>query len=197
MKKFFGLLALTIAFTISVNANVPPPTPEKSKDKTTDGQMTIRLDKNATEAKLVIPKSKLKQLRAELEELENDSDNTASLTNESGNSSRTQTIVGGLFLSLAFVFGGFWFVRNRKTSEKLNKTVAGAVVLTVVSSAATIVFANIAPPLKLRTISSELFNKETFGGFNRADGNIKIQISATAENIELIVPDPEKPANAK
>lgn len=54
---------------------------------------------------------------------------------------------------------------------------------------ATIVYANAGLPPELRQITSKLFDKKVFGYWNSAGGKIKIQISDTAQNPELIVPD--------
>ena len=70
---------------------------------------------NTKEAKLIIPKSQLKQLRAELEQLDNEQDPNASAKT---GFSRTQTIIGGLFMSLAILFGGVWLTRTKKLDTK-------------------------------------------------------------------------------
>ncbi len=191
MKRIFSLFAILAMFSIAAFADIrqpdtPKPTPAPKQKKTIDANMTIRLDKNATEARLIIPKSQIKQLRAELESLDDNGGNTAM------NITRTQTIVSGLFLSLAIVFGGVWFSRSRKTDSKINKTIAAGVVVLLVGSAATIAFANAGPPPQLRSISSQLFNKDTFRGWNSAFGKVKIEVSDSDGNVELIVPDKEE-----
>ena len=191
MKRIFSLSLLITMLSIAAFADIrppdtPKPTPAPKEKKSMESNMTIRLDKSATEARLIIPKSQLKQLRAELEDLDGDGGNTAM------NVTRTQTIVSGLFLSLAIVFGGVWFSRKRQTSGKINKTIAAGVVVLLVGSAATIAFANMGPPPQLRSISSKLFNRDTFKGWNSAYGKVKIEVSDTDNLIELIVPDTDK-----
>lgn len=197
MKKLLCLLMLVSLFSVAAFADIrlpdeAKPTPKSKPTKSYDSKMTIRLDQNATEATLVIPKSRIKQLRAELELLDDESDTVAVLSDSNGGVSRTQTIVGGMFLSLAFVFGGVWFTRSRKSGGKINKTIAAGMFVFLVGSAATIAFANIGPPMMLRTISSKLFDKKVFGRWKRADGNIKIQVSAENDGVELIIPDKEE-----
>lgn len=198
MKKLFCLLMLVSLFSVAAFADIrlpdeAKPTPKTKPTKSYDSKMTIRLDQNATEATLVIPKSRIKQLRAELELLDDESDTAAVLSDSNGGGvSRTQTIVGGMFLSLAFVFGGVWFSRSRKADGKINKTIVAGMFVFLVGSAATIAFANIGPPMMLRTISSKLFDKKVFGRWKRADGNIKIQVSAENDGVELIIPDKEE-----
>ena len=191
MKRIFSLSLLIAMFSIAAFADVrlpdtPKPTPAPKQKKTIDANMSIRLDKNATEARLIIPKNQIKQLRAELEDLDNDGGNTAM------NITKTQTIVSGLFLSLAIVFGGVWFSRSRKTDGKISKTIAAGIIVLLVGFAATIAFANAGPPPQLRNISSKLFNKQTFSGWNSASGKVKIEVSDSAGSVELIVPDKEE-----
>lgn len=197
MKKLFCLVMFVSLFSVAAFADIrlpdeAKPTPKPKPTKSYDSKMTIRLDQNASEATLVIPKNRIKQLRAELELLDDESDTAAVLSDSNGGVSRTQTIVGGMFLSLAFVFGGVWFTRSRTTGGKINKTIAVGMVVFLVGSAATIAFANIGPPMMLRTISSKLFDKKVFGRWKRADGNIKIQVSAENDGVELIIPDKEE-----
>jgi hypothetical protein len=185
MKKCVILFAMLALFALTVFADVrlPDATPKPKKEKGINTQMTIRLSPDANEARLIIPKSQLKQLRAELEELDGDSNTALSL-----NFTRTQTIVSGLFLSLAFVFGGVWFARSRKTDLKANKTLAIGAVLFLCGSLATIAYANVGPPIENRFITSKMFsplmNKDKFGS-----GKIKLEVSDSAVGVELIVPD--------
>ncbi|MEP6900423.1 MAG: hypothetical protein ABJA66_01660 [Actinomycetota bacterium] len=193
MKRIFSLFALVTLFSIAAFADIrlpdtPKPTPSPKQKKSVESNLMIRLDKNVNEAKLIIPKSELKQLRAALEDLDGDTGNTAM------NITKTQTIVSGLFLSLAMVFGGVWFARSRRTGGKMNKTAAVGAVLFLIGSAATIAFANMGPPPELRSISSKLFNKQTFSGWNSASGKVKIEVSENdASMIELVVPDKAEP----
>lgn len=193
MKRIFSLCALLAMFAAAAFADIrlpdtPKPTPSPKDQKAVEANMRIRLDKNAADARLVIPKSQLKQLRAALDEADGSSNTALNIT-------KTQTIVSGLFLSLAVIFGGVWFSRKRQTGGKMSRTVAAGAVLFLIGSAATFVYANIGPPTQLRTISGELFNRETFRGWNTAYGKVRIEISDGDGMIELIVPDKEEPKN--
>ena len=119
MKRITLMIAILVVGSVAAYADIAPPKQEKTP-KPKPGVTTtmfIKLDRNATEAVLRIPKSQIKQLRAELEQIDDAEDNTAALTAPAENSfSRTQTIVSGLFLSLAIVFGGMWFARSGKAS---------------------------------------------------------------------------------
>jgi hypothetical protein len=155
--------------------------------------MSIRLDRDATEARLLIPRSQLKQLKAELEQMDDESDNTAAVTHDF---SRTQTIVSGMFLSLAFVFGGIWFVRSGKASTATGKTLIILTVLAGVSSAATLVYANAGPPAEARSITSKMFSQSVHI-YRYGYGRIKMEMTpdSQGEGVVLIVPDP--PAETK
>lgn len=183
MKKSIFTIIFISFLSFSAFADIrlpdtPKPTATPKPQKSIDSNITIRLDQNATEATLIIPKDQIKQLRAQLDGL--DDTNEPILT-----FSRTQTIVSGLFLSLAIVFGGVWFSRRGKP----NKTLVAGAVLFLLGSAATIVFANIGPPNDLRSISGKLFDKKVFSGWNRASGKIKVKVADTGNTIEMIVPD--------
>jgi hypothetical protein len=184
MKRILILCAFIAAFSLSVFADIaiekPRPTPKPSKS--IDSTLMIRLDKNAKEAKLVIPKNQIKQLRAELEQLDDETENTASTS-----FTRTQTIASGMFLSLAFVFGGVWLARSRKTDVKANKTLIVGAGLLLTGSAATAAFANMGPP-GVASISSVIFSP-TVQKYKFAHGRIKIETPEEAGNVELIVPD--------
>lgn len=193
MKKMFCLMLAVFAFAnVSFADEAPPPTPKKeTKNKSIDSFMQIRLDEKADEPVLKISKNQLKDLRAQLDELDDASDNSAS----SGGISRTQTIVGGMFLSLAFVFGGVLFARSKKSDGKTGKIIAAGAVLFLCGTAAAFVFANAGPPPQLRSISGRLFDKKVFGFWKRASGAIKIEVVENGNNVELIVPDKEEKTN--
>jgi len=194
MKRILCLLMLLMLASVAAFSDIarPDKSPNRvPKPKSIDTTMTIRLQRDATEAKLLIPKSQIKQLRAALEQLDDATDDTAAATSSF---SRTQTIVSGLFLSLAFVFGGVWFARARKNDGKINKTAAAAIMLFLVGASATAAFANMGPPTELRSISSKLFNKQIFGGWNSATGKIKIEVTEKDGGpVELVVPDKPEP----
>ena len=194
MKKIFCLLLAVFVFANVSFADEapPPPTPKKpTKSKSVDSYLQIRLDEKADEPVLKISKNQLKDLRAQLDELDDDSDNSAAL----GGISRAQTIIGGMFLSLAFVFGGVLFARSKRSDGKTGKIIVVSAVLFLCGTAAIFVFANAGPPAKLRSISGQLFDKKVFGYWKRAGGEIKIEVVENGNNVELIVPDKEEKTN--
>ncbi len=188
MKRIFSLCLLVTMFSIAAFADIrlpdtPKPTPSPKTEKAIDSYLQISIQKDAKEARLLIPKDQIKQLRAELDALDGGSNNAALLT-----FSRTQTIVGGLFLSLAMIFGGVWFTRSRKTDLKPNKMAVAAVVLFFFGAFATVVFANIGPPLEARNITGKIFSPAV-QRYKRASGKIKLEISENTNGVQLIVPD--------
>ena len=187
MKKLLLLTALALFTSTAAFADIAPPRPEKTpKPKPgVSTTMEIMMDKTAKEAKLIIPKSQIKPLRAELESLDDDNGNTAAVT---GGSTRLQTIVSGAFLSLAFVFGGMWFVRSGKASTKGGKALAAAAILGGIGAATTVVFANVGPPPAARNITSKLFDQKIFQPYGFAYGKIKIE-TTDGNQVKLIVPD--------
>lgn len=192
MKRIVTATAIAIVATTMIFANIANPNlPSKSIETT----LSIKLDRNAKEARLVIPKGQIKQLRAELEQLDNESDNLAAAAASDG-LSRTQTIVSGLFLSLAFIFGGVWAVRSGKLTTRSGKAAAAGFVLFATGAFATFVYANAGPPAEARSITGKMFSQAVhLYGFG--SGKIKLEVSESERYPTLIVPNPQtetKPA---
>jgi hypothetical protein len=189
MKRIFCLLALVMMLALNTFADVrfetpvPKPTKTPKQLKSIDTTLSIRLREDAKEARLLIPKSQIKQLRMELAELDDESDEPSALS-----FTRTQTIVSGLFLSLAFVFGGVWFARSRKPDLKANKTLAVGAILFLSGAFATIAFANVGPPIEARSITGKIFS-DAVHQYNQASGKIKVETTNEEYGIQLIVPD--------
>ncbi|MEO8650172.1 MAG: hypothetical protein ABI539_13485, partial [Acidobacteriota bacterium] len=130
------------------------PNPEKRKKaegKFVDTNLAIRIDKGTKKARLIIPASQLKQLRAELDDVV-DPPNTAGIFGTSG------TVFGGLLLSLAVVTGGLWFGRR---SRPISSGFSKAVLLFGIFASgifAAAVYANIGPPPEARSITGRIFS---------------------------------------
>ncbi|MEO7538927.1 MAG: hypothetical protein ABIV21_02790 [Pyrinomonadaceae bacterium] len=195
MKRTICLILLSMLAATAVLADIARPDRSPSRTpkprKQIDTMMSIRLESSAKDARLIIPASQIKQLRAQLEQLDNDSDDTAALSTPNS-FSRTQTVVSGMFLSLAFVFGGMWFVRSGTAMTRTGKSLIALAVTLGVASAATLVYANVGPPPTARSITGKMFSQEmhAFGG---GWGNIKLEIS-NSDQVELIVPNPRPAA---
>jgi len=190
MKKLLFASVVLVLFSAAAFADIPQPkpTPSPKQKKGVQSTLIITLDPDAKDARLIIPKSQVKQLRAQLDEIDGGGeDNTAAVTR---GFSGTQTIVSGMFLTLAFVFGGVWLARSGKMSSKTGKTVAVGAFVFLSGALATVVFANIGPPLETRSITSKLFDKQVLR-YRQASGMIKLETTDTGSNIELVVPDPK------
>lgn len=198
MKRLICTTTLLLLTSIAVFADLPRPEKSpgsvKKPGKAIDTTLRIRLDRNATEARLLIPKSQIKELRAALDDLDGDDASTAATSVASY--SRTQTIVGGIFLSLAFVFGGIWFVRSGNNLKKPGRTIAMLAIATGIGSAATFVYANIAPPLEARTITGKMFAPSVHA-YGRGSGKIKLEVVDSPLSPELIVPNPKDEPRAE
>jgi hypothetical protein len=155
--------------------------PSLPKKKSIDTQLFIYLDRNAKEARLVIPRSQLKQLRAELEGLDSDAPTTAGPA-----VTRTQTIVSGGLLSLSFIFAGMWFMRS---GSQHSKTGIAAAVLLATGSIATIVYGNAGPPPEASSITGKMFSQAVHS-YKQGSGSIKLEVSDEERNPVLFVPDP-------
>lgn len=188
MRKIFlsGLVLLSVA-SVTL-ANIANPDLPAKRGKSIDTSLTINIDAKAKEARLIIPRNQLKQLRAELENLDGDNDQNPTLA---ANVGRVQTIVSGALLSLAFIFGGLWFIRSG--SKKNSKSVVVTAVLLTLGSIATIVYGNAGPPPEARSINGKMFTQSVHM-YKSGWGAIKLEVSDTARNPQLIVPDAPKTA---
>lgn len=187
-KILLPLLILIFAATSFGDIARPDKSPKSVKKPTAvDAYLSIKLDRNAKEAKLIIPRSQIKALRAELESMDEDG-TTAAV----GGISRVQTIVSGAFISLALVFAGVWFVRSGRLSTSTGKAVAAVLLIAVTGAMAAVVYGNAGPPAEARSITGKMFSQAVhiykFGG-----GRIKLEVTDTEENLQMIVPDPESP----
>ena len=198
MKQLIFLTVMLLLAPAAAFADIarpePAKTPKSNSSKSIETGMTIRLDSEAKEARLIIPKSQIKQLRAELEQMDDDSDNTAAVTTP-GTFSRTQTVISGTFLSLALIFGGMWFVRSGKSTTRTGKGLVILAVVTGIVSAATLVYANAGPPQEARSITGKMFTQAVHI-YGTGWGIVKLE-ARDQKQIELIVPNPKPstPAN--
>jgi len=194
MKKVISIASLKILFSVAAMADIARPDPTKSpkppkQAKSIDTEMYIRLDADAKDARLIIPKSQIKQLRAAIDDMGDGT--TAAVT--SGGTSRLSTIVSGSFISLALVFGGIWFVRSGNASTGVGKGAVVALVVLGIASAASYVYANAGPPPEARSITGKMFTP-AIHYYNTGWGRIKLE-TGDDDKVTLIVPNPpDKPS---
>lgn len=195
MKRMALLGVLILMTSVCIFADIarpePTKTPKTGSKKSIVTGMSIKLDADAKEARLIIPKSQIKELRAAIDQMDDGSDNTAAVTS-TGSFTRTQTIVSGVFLSMAIVFGGLWFVRSGRASTKAGKTLVVLTALAALGSAATFVYANAGPPAEARSITGKMF-VPAMHMYNGGWGTVRLETGDQTQ-IELIVPNPpDKP----
>jgi len=182
MRKIVLVSMLVSLFSVAALADIPKPSPARQRSAI-DSTLRIHLQRDAKEARLIIPKSQIQQLRAQLEELDG-GDATAGVAGLTA--SKLQTILGGLFLSLAIVFGGIWLARSGKLTARSS---AAAVIITGFCAAATFVYSNVGPPPEARSITGKMFSQAVhLYGFG--SGSVKLETSTDTDAIELIVPNP-------
>jgi hypothetical protein len=186
MKRAIAVLMILGIVSVSAFANIANPDRPKRSGKGIDTNLSIRLKRDATEARLIIPRSQLKQLRAELEATDAGADLASSTTKSSLG---IQTIAGGAFLSLGLVFGGLWFARSRRPGSEQGKIVVTLAIAMAFGSGAAMVWANAGPPPEARSITGKMFSQAVhIYGFG--SGRIKLEVTDDGDRVELIVPDP-------
>ncbi len=163
------------------------PTKPLVSSKQVDSNLRISLRRDATEARLIIPKSQINELRAALNEIDDGGEKIE--TDRSAGILRSQTIVSGLFLSLALVFGGIWFVRSEKIETRKGKALGLIAVFAFVGATATLVFANVGPPPDASWINGKMFSNAVHE-YKQGGGKIKLEVSESETVVLLIVPDP-------
>lgn len=186
-KQYLAILALLI-FAVPAFADIARPdrTPNQpKKDATIDSRLTIRLDKDAKEARLIIPRSELNELVAQL-----GTDGRRTLPEvKVGGISQTQTIMGGTLISLAILFGGVWAFRSGKLTTKSGKVAASVALVLAGGALTSLVYANIAPPLETRSIKGSIFSP-AIQKYKFVSGKIKLEVGEDESTPTLIVPDP-------
>jgi hypothetical protein len=183
--KIFAIVALFLAasmpaFADIANPNVDKPQKQSSKLKT---PMNIRPDSGEKEAKLLISRDVLRELSAGLEGGE--TQNTAHLSRFS-NPGGAQTLMAGIFLSMAFAFGGVWFVHSRKQTDKLTRVALGVMILALCGAGTSLVYANAGPPPVARSLTSKILIQEAmpYGVW----GEVKVEIVESGNGITLVLP---------
>jgi hypothetical protein len=148
MKRFFAIscLVVLLGVALSARADVPRPKPSQTENKHIYSSLQIIPDPKATNARLQIRQSDLKDLRAALDGTSSSRPFAASITN-----SPTRTMIAGLLLFASLSFAGVWLARTRTRSGsgpgRTQKTVAIVVVaVATIGAAAIITRGNAGPP---------------------------------------------------
>ena len=186
MKRIAVTVMLLGVLAAAAMADIARPVNKPKKQTSVDTTLRIKLDREAKEARLIVPKSQLKALRAAIDEADSGPAEVASV----GGVSRVQTIAGGLFLSLAFVFGGVWLIRTRGAGGESGKVAVGVAAIALLCSGATLVWANMGPPAEARSITGKMFSQAVHI-YKFGYGKVKLETTdENSDQILLIVPDP-------
>ena len=186
MKRIAFTAMLLGVFAVAAMADIARPDNKPKKQTSVDTTLRIKLDRDAKEARLIVPKSQLKALRAAIDEADGGPAEVAGVTAVS----RAQTIAGGLFLSLAFVFGGVWLIRARGTRGESGKVAIGLAAVALLCSGTMLVWANMGPPAEARSITGKMFSQAVHI-YKFGYGKVKLETTdESSDQILLIVPDP-------
>lgn len=183
------LCCLAVAFVACASvafADIPAPrpSPASTPKKTAPlpaARMSIEARPDATEARLQISQSVLRQLRAEL-----DGDATTQAAASSNSSLRsTQTIIAGVFLSLSLAFAGVFIARTRSRHARQIAAIA-LIVCAAASVFAIRTLANIRPP-EPRILNAGSLPRATTPEA-ALSGAIRVEIVPDGNEVKLILP---------
>jgi len=194
MKKSWFPRAATLALLFVVAtplafADIPNPDklnrnrPSKAEFKV---EMQIDTDEKAKEARLLIPRSVFQQLRAQADGADSQATGSTAAA-RFFNMTGAQTVISGLFLSLAFAFGGVWLVRSRKGAERTARVAVLSLALLVAGGVtASVAYANAGPPPVARSLTSKILIPELqwWGAY----GEVKVEIVDEGDDIKLVLP---------
>lgn len=188
MKKLAGIfillsLAATAAFA-DVKPPLPKPTPSAAPPVSPEQVgVTVSVSRWEKEGTLVLTKAAIEKINAAAKAKGGD---IATVAGDTGSGFSTQTMVGGLFLSPAFVFGGVWLARSK---GQVSKPALGMVLLAVVGMGTTLVIGNVPPPKRV-ALDSGIINAEKLKG-SVAAGKMKLLIVdyQSKDDVMLVLPN--------
>lgn len=146
MKRFGNILVFIFGIAATSFADIKPPVkpaPTAARADATQVGVSISVSRWEKDGTLVITKSGLEKLNAAAKAKWGGAGIAEA---EISPRFSTQTIVGGMFLSLAFVFGGVWLARSK---GQVSKPALGVMVLSMVGMGATLVIGNVPPPKRI------------------------------------------------
>jgi opacity protein-like surface antigen len=184
--NYLALAALLLATAASAFADVRVPDKEKNrppKAQPFTALMMIDPNTKSTEARLLIPREVLQQMRAGL-----DGEDSRAAALAFFNTSGAQTVMAGLFLSLALAFGGVWLVRSRG-QKRLGPAALCVAALALCGAAATAAYANAGPPSVARSLTSKILipDAKWYGVY----GQVKVEVVDDDNQIKLVLPRPQ------
>jgi|GEM_PF-757785 len=169
--------------TVSIT-NTPQPAPSigPSPERVHEAQMAVSLSNWSDEPTLVLTKAMIDKINAAARDKGIE---TAGTTAGASPFASTQTVAGGIFLSLAFVFGGVWLARSK---GNVPKPALGILLLAVVGMGTTLVIGNVPPPKRI-ALSSAIINEGVMRNYVAA-GKVKIMIVdyENKDDVTLVIP---------
>lgn len=145
MKTTVTILVFLWVLASAAFADIRPPQPKPTPapaDATEVG-VSMSVSRWEKEGTLVISKSGLEKLNAAAKAKWGEK---AVAAVEAPSRFSAQTLVGGLFISLAFVFGGIFLARSK---GQISKTTVAVLLLAMAGISATIVTGNVPPPKRI------------------------------------------------
>ena len=194
MKKLIGIIVVLSVAAAAAFADIRPPvrqpTPAPAASPApAEVQALVSVSGYEKEGTLVITKSLIEKINAAAKA----KGQTALI--ETGENhvaiASTQTIVGGAFLSLAFVLGGVWLARSK---GQVSKPALGVMLLAITGLGTTLVIGNVAPPKRITLDSSILGDK--MAGRHVAVGKMKLLLVDYQPNEDIMVVLPRKEETA-
>ena len=181
--KQLAALALLLAAASPAFADIalpkkPAADPNEVRRDLPAARMTIERVEGLREARLQIPGSRLQELRLAA--------GTGAGGGQSASLKSAGTIVGGLFISLAFVLTGLLLVRSRRGLRVGRAAAAVALCACAAGAAAVAAYANAGPPPRLRQQEPGTLVKAVTGG--SLAGSIRVEVVEEGTEIKLLVP---------
>jgi hypothetical protein len=188
-RAAFVALMLLVATPLAF-ADIPSPEKRNTNSASNSElktEMRISTDEKANQAKLIIPRSIFQQMRAQADD---NNSQTATASTRFFNMTGGQTIMSGIFLSLAFAFGGVWLMRTRGNRTATRARAASLVIglLLIAGVTAGVAYANAGPPPVARSLTSKILipQLQWWGAY----GEVKVEIidDDRERGIELVLP---------
>ncbi|HYH85937.1 MAG TPA: hypothetical protein VEX60_10835 [Pyrinomonadaceae bacterium] len=188
--NYLALAALLLATAVPALSNIALPKEERGKPRNSSAfttAMKIATDEKVNEARLVIPREVWQQMKAGLD---GEGSQNAAVAGRTFNLGGTQTVVSGVFLSLAFAFGGVWLVRSRRQALRFGPAALCVIALALCGAFAGAAYANAGPPPVARSLTSKILidDLQWWGAY----GQVKVEVSGDADRVTLILPRTKK-----
>jgi hypothetical protein len=149
--QIVGCFVVLLLSVVLARADIAKPktSPQQTENKSIYTSLEIAPDAKATNAKLQIRQSELKELRAALDGATNSATFASTITR-----SGTRTIIAGFLLFLSVSFGGVWLARASRSGSGLRRTqkliAIALITVATLGAAAIITRGNAGPPPAFR-----------------------------------------------